>query len=97
MNSNGAAWGDFDNDGWVDLYVACEHQPNRLYHNRGDGTFEDIASSAGVENDASRYSKGCTWIDYDNDGYPDLFVTNLLDTGRLYHNERDGRFTEVTR
>ena len=44
VNSNGAAWGDFDNDGWIDLFVACEHQLNRLYHNRGDGTFEEIAS-----------------------------------------------------
>ncbi len=95
-NSNGAAWGDFDNDGWLDLYVACEQQYNRLYHNRGDGTFEEIASTAGVEGEASRFAKGCTWIDYDNDGYSDLFVDNLEDTGRLYHNERDGHFTEVT-
>ena len=48
VNSNGAAWGDFDNDGWIDLFVACEHQRNRLYRNRGDGTFEDIAVQAGV-------------------------------------------------
>ncbi len=96
VNSNAAAWGDFDNDGWIDLFVACEHQRNRLYHNRGDGTFEDVAVKAGVEGDPARWAKGCTWIDYDNDGFQDLFVTNLDDTGRLYHNERDGRFAEVT-
>ncbi len=96
VNSNGAAWGDFDNDGWIDLFVACEHQQNRLYHNRGDGTFEDIAVQVGVAGEPSRWAKGCTWIDYDNDGFQDLFINNLADTGRIYHNEGDGRFTETT-
>jgi hypothetical protein len=96
VNSNAAAWGDFDNDGWVDLYVACEHQHNRLYRNRRDGSFEELAVKAGVEGDSDWFCKGCTWIDYDNDGYSDLFVNCLQDSGRLYHNERDGRFTEVT-
>jgi hypothetical protein len=96
VNSNAAAWADFDNDGWIDLFVACEHQQNRLYRNHGDGTFEEMAVKAGVEGDPSRFSKGCTWIDFDNDGYPDLFVNNLTDTGRLYQNDRDGHFTEVT-
>jgi hypothetical protein len=96
VNSNGAAWGDFDNDGWIDLFVACEHQYNKLYRNRGDGTFEDVAARAGVAGEPSRWAKGCNWIDYDNDGFQDLFVTNLDDTGRLYHNERDGRFEETT-
>ena len=96
VNSNAAAWGDFDNDGWIDLFVACERQQNRLYRNRGDGCFDQVAAAAGVEGEPSRRAKGCTWLDYDNDGFPDLFVNNLEDTGRLYHNERDGRFTEVT-
>ncbi len=70
----------------------------RLYHNRGDGTFEQIASSGALEwkAESSRYAKGCAWIDYDNDGHPDLFVNNFEDTGRLYHNERDGHFREAT-
>jgi hypothetical protein len=96
VNSNAAAWADYDNDGRLDLYIACERQFNRLYHNKGDGTFEEVAASAGVEGAASRYAKGCNWIDYDNDGYPDLFVNNLESTARLYHNERNGRFTDVT-
>ena len=96
VNSNGAAWGDFDNDGWVDLFVACEHQRNRLYRNRGDGTFEDVAVRAGVQSEPARWGKGCTWIDYDNDGFQDLFVNNFEDTGRLYHNERNGQFEETT-
>jgi FG-GAP-like repeat/ASPIC and UnbV len=95
-NSNGAAWGDYDNDGWLDLFVATEHQSNHLYRNRRDGTFEDVTVKAGLDGPPARWAKGCTWIDYDNDGFQDLFVNNLEDTGRLYHNEQDGRFTEVT-
>jgi hypothetical protein len=96
VNSNAAAWGDYDNDGWIDLFVACENQRNHLYRNRGNGTFEEVAVKAGVQGDPVRYCKGCTWIDYDNDGAPDLFLNNMSETGRLYHNDRDGRFTEVT-
>jgi len=96
VNSNAAAWADFDNDGWIDLFVACERQPNHLYRNRGNGTFEEVAVKAGVQGDPVRYCKGCTWIDYDNDGFPDLFLNNMYETGRLYHNDCDGRFTEVT-
>jgi FG-GAP-like repeat/ASPIC and UnbV len=95
-NSNAAAWADYDNDGDVDLFVACERQPNRLYRNKGDGTFEDVAAGAGLLGAQERYAKGCAWLDYDNDGFPDLFVNNGREYGRLYHNERDGRFAEVT-
>ena len=91
VNSNAAAWGDFDNDGWIDLFVACERQENRLFRNKGNGTFENVTNKAGVEGDPVALCKGCTWLDYDNDGYVDLYVNNLEDTGRLYHNQRDGR------
>ena len=47
VNSNAAAWADYDNDGWVDLFVGCERQTNRLYHNKGDGTFEEVAAQGG--------------------------------------------------
>ena len=90
-----AAWADYDNDGLLDLFVCCESQPNRLYRNRGDGTFEEVAAQAGVQGDG-RCSKGAAWIDYDNDGYPDLFVNNLAGPAQLFHNNRDGTFTDVT-
>ncbi|MGP0069500.1 MAG: CRTAC1 family protein [Isosphaeraceae bacterium] len=96
VNSNAAAWADFDNDGLADLFVACERQHHRLYRNRGNGTFEDVAAGAGLVCPPDRFAKGCTWLDYDNDGFPDLFINNLADDARLYHNERNGRFVEVT-
>jgi hypothetical protein len=96
VNSISAAWADFDNDGLLDLFVCCERQPNLLYRNKGDGTFEEVAGKAGVLGNGT-HCKGATWIDYDNDGYPDLFVNNLYGTAQLFHNNRDGTFTDVTR
>jgi len=96
VNSNAAAWADYDNDGWLDLFVACEKQPNRLYHNRGNGTFEDVASKAGVDGKEQDMYKGCTWIDYDNDGYPDLFVASMSGLPRLYRNNGNGTFSNRT-
>ena len=97
-NSIAATWADYDNDGWLDLFFACEKQLNRLYHNRRDGTFEEVAAKAGV--DGGKYEwKGCNWIDYDNDRFPDLFVNCMSGLSRLYPVERlsrDGRFTDVT-
>jgi hypothetical protein len=96
VNSISAAWADFDNDGLLDLFVCCERQPNRLYRNKGDGTFEEVAGRAGVQGNGT-VCKGAAWIDYDNDGYPDLFLNNLNGTAQLFHNNRDGTFTDVTR
>ncbi len=96
VNSNAAAWADYDNDGWLDLFVACEKQANRLYHNRRDGTFEEVAARSGVEGKAQEFNKGCVWIDFDNDRYPDLFVNCMSGLARLYHNDRDGHFSDVT-
>ena len=103
-----AAWGDFDNDGDLDLFVGNESRsdktmvppsqriggdyPSQLFRNNGDGTFTDIAKSAGVTND--RYAKGVTVGDYDNDGYLDIYVSNY-GRNRLYHNNGDGTFTDV--
>ncbi|HEX5272205.1 MAG TPA: CRTAC1 family protein, partial [Gemmataceae bacterium] len=87
---------DYDNDGWLDLFVCCERQPNRLYHNRGDGTFEEVSAQAGLRWDG-RTAKGAAWIDYDNDGWPDLFVCNSGGApSQLFRNNRDGTFTDVT-
>ena len=94
-----AAWADYDNDGDVDLYVGNEHSPptltgpSQLFRNNGDGTFTDCAAEAGVEN--MRFTKGVVWGDYDGDRFPDLYVSNLAEANRLYHNNRDGSFTDV--
>ena len=95
VTSNAACWADYDNDGLLDLFICCEAQPNKLYHNNGDGTFTEVAEKAGVAGYGGFY-KGATWIDYDNDGYPDLFVNNLSGMAELYHNNGDGTFTDVT-
>src|SRR5438105_3265353 len=80
--SMGVAAADFDNDGWTDLYVTGVNR-NVLYHNNGDGTFTDVTERAGVSgrdaNGKKRWSVGAAWVDYDNDGYLDLFVVNYLD------------------
>jgi hypothetical protein len=95
VNSICATWADFDNDGFLDLFICNETGPNRLYRNRGDGTFEEVAARAGVQGNGT-HAKGAAWLDYDNDGYPDLFVNNLFGTAQLFHNNRDGTFTDVT-
>jgi hypothetical protein len=96
VNSACATWADYDNDGFLDLFICCERQPNRLYHNRGDGTFEEVSQKAGLRWDG-QLTKGAAWIDYDNDGFPDLFLSNTGGTpSQLYHNNGDGTFTDVT-
>ena len=88
-----AAWADIDNDGWLDLFVADEQGPSQLYHNLGDGTFENISLGAGI--DRTQFSKGVVTADFDNDGYPDFFVSNLRGDNFLYHNNHDWTFTDV--
>jgi FG-GAP-like repeat/ASPIC and UnbV len=97
VNSNSACWADYDNDGWLDVFVGAERQPNLLYHNRRDGTFEEVSAKAGLrEHGQSQFCKGTTWVDLDNDDYPDLFLNNLSGAGELYHNNRNGTFSNVT-
>jgi hypothetical protein len=96
VNSTSTRWADYDNDGWLDVFMVCERQSNRLYHNRGDGTFEDVSARAGIGQDPKFFCKGADWIDYDNDDYPDLFINHLMGEACLYHNNRDGTFTDVT-
>ena len=97
----GVCVADFDGDGWQDIYFVNGRDlygrgiaaRNALYHNNGDGTFADVTDKAGVP--GTGYGLGCVWGDYDNDGFPDLFVTQY---GRnvLYHNNGNGTFTDVT-
>jgi hypothetical protein len=94
-STHSAAWLDFDNDGWIDLFVGHELAPSQLFRNRGDGTFEDVTAQAGVG--ATAFTKGVAAGDYDNDGYPDLYVSNMFGDNFLYHNNHDGTFTEVAK
>ena len=74
--ANGGAVGDYNNDGWPDMYITCMGG-NVLYRNNGDGTFTDVTAKAGVGDE--RYSTGAAFGDYDNDGFVDLMVTNYVD------------------
>ncbi len=96
VNSNSSCWADYDNDGFLDVFVCCEKQPNHLYHNKGDGTFEEVAGPAGLLGAGIIFCKGATWIDYDQDNYLDLFMNRRDGYGKLFHNNRNGTFTEVT-
>jgi len=122
----GVCIGDYDNDGWDDLFVTY-YGKNVLYHNNGDGTFTDVSEKAGVAGKKTRWGTGCAFVDYDRDGKLDLFVANYIDldlatapvpesgpclykgvmvacgppglngdTNILYHNNGDGTFTDVS-
>src|SRR6266566_3899157 len=73
-HGSGLAVGDYDNDGWADLFVTTTRGGNVLWHNRGDGTFEDVTAAAGLSHVG--HSQTPVFFDYDNDGYLDLFLTN---------------------
>ena len=107
-SSGGAAFLDYDQDGYIDLYICSgtwfeglsggekpdKLPENHLYHNRQDGTFEDVTKKAGVG--GPWYSMGVTVGDYNNDGYPDLYLSNY-GSNVLYKNNSNGTFTDVTR
>ncbi len=125
--SQGVCVGDYDNDGFEDLFVTYWGH-NVLYHNNGDGTFTDVTRKAGLIGDVPRWGSGCTFLDYDRDGHLDLFVSNYLhfdfetamdpgtnpycsfrglsvncgprglkpETNQLFHNNGDGTFSDVS-
>jgi len=123
----GVCVGDYDNDGWDDLFCTFWGH-NILFHNNGDGTFTDVTKKAGLYQEKGRWGTGCSFLDYDRDGHLDLFVCNFValdpdrppsrndaafcqwkgmptmcgprglpgDTNILYHNNGDGTFTDVS-
>ena len=95
-----ALTGDFDNDGWPDIFVACDSTPSLLFHNNHNGTFTEDAVLAGVafnDDGHEQAGMGAHAVDYDGDGWLDIIKTNFSDdTPTLYHNNRDGTFSDVT-
>ncbi len=104
-----AAWGDYDNDGFIDLYLANYEKPlletidrgrcnpDHLFHNNGDGTFTEVSKTAGTSLRENMCGRGVSWGDYDNDGDSDIYVSNYrLDPNLLWKNNGDGRFTNAS-
>ena len=96
----GVVWGDYNNDGTPDIYVANDSTENLFYHNNGDGTFEEVGFMVGValsEDGVAENGMGTAFGDWNNDGWLDLTVTNYAQqTNTLYHNDADGFFTDAT-
>lgn len=94
-SSECCSWCDYDKDGWIDLFVGNNYNENNfLYHNNGNGTFTKVTTGS-IVNDGG-YSRGSSWGDYDNDGWPDLFVVNYQgENDFLYHNNGNGTFTRI--
>ena len=94
----GVATGDYDNDGWTDVYVANDSCPSFLYHNEGNGTFKEVGMLSGAalsDDGAEQAGMGVDFGDYDNDGWLDITKTNFsYDYNNLYHNEHNGTFVE---
>ncbi|MDO1501846.1 FG-GAP-like repeat-containing protein [Winogradskyella maritima] len=106
LNSFGASWGDYNNDGFLDVFISSRDPmvssftPNYLYKNNGDSTFTDVSVEAGI--DRSKHVSFCSaWIDINNDGFQDLYISNdkraeEFHKNQLYKNNGDGTFTDIS-
>ncbi len=99
-------WGDYDLDGYLDMYITNGEDyndgnpiyfPDFLWHNNGDGTFSNVTLSSGIRNfGGPYYGRGVSWGDYDNDGWPDIYISNYrISPNWLFHNNRNGTFTDI--
>ena len=97
----GAAFGDYDNDGFLDLFISNKDDnniiPNQLYHNNGDGTFTDVSLAAGISQ-VGHLSFCASFFDYNKDGYQDIYISNdrITNTNILYKNNANGTFADVS-
>ena len=91
--THSVAWIDYDNDGLLDLFIAHELSPSQLFRNRGDGAFQDVTARAGVG--VTAFTKGVAAGDYDGNGFPDLYLSNMFGDNILFRNNGDGTFTNV--
>ena len=91
----GASWGDYDNDGFPDLFLSNDGG-DELWHNEGNGQFENVTKSSGTEGCLDCYSSNGLWWDYDLDGDLDLYVSDWLKTNRLHRNEGNGIFIDMS-
>ncbi|MDN5202190.1 CRTAC1 family protein [Fulvivirgaceae bacterium BMA10] len=91
----GASWGDYDNDGYPDLFLS-NFGRDELWHNNGDGTFSNVTFETGVRGCIDCYSVNGLWLDYDKDGDLDLYVSDWLKANRMYENDGEGAFKDVT-
>lgn len=100
-DQHGCGWGDYDNDGRLDLHVSLGAgrglavKQNRLYHNEGDGKFRDVGAAAGVADPTGR-SRSTAWLDVDRDGWLDLLTVNWSSPSTLFRNRHDGTFEDVS-
>ncbi len=102
-NKLGASWGDYDNDGWPDLFLT-HYGANQLYHNNGDGTFTEVTAQAGITTRATQLSSSALWFDYDRDGDLDLYISIYAEffrqpserNNKLYENLGNGKFLDVS-